>query len=448
MKSKNRSAKNHSHDVYHGKNPFSKTEWAIIKEELKDEEAYKRNLPIFSKLMEKNDPMRSMRINPFHLMNLMASRVGTAMATNTLTRESIQEGRIMDAVFQDVVDQIDPNFIMDVLMSAVKDTKIKREKRALLWATGELITTCLSQEGDQRASRVIQAIVFASMNHVMELTNRANTFFKEEEPFHFSYKKILDDSFDDDDWKALTDLTMSYEPDFTFYMSYQAADFCKKLSRPHGLRFYRILNYVSSRKPNQKRHVLLQGETEPNQNDENQDENFSEEQLRGITRDLLFQRIELCKSALQSMKSAAFGEVKDDLLNQSLNAAAYCMLSPVLFSMFIFQFIEKSVENAAQINPGDEKELIIDIIGSPKNTRLYEKYAQLLEQKGELAGAYLAYMRMEDLLENPDAELEKKILELRDKAEIDDSSAAYELARIIQSAAQPQNAFANEPKFD
>ncbi|MGC9328616.1 MAG: hypothetical protein ACP5I1_13350, partial [Candidatus Hinthialibacter sp.] len=266
------------------------------------------------------------------------------------------------------------------------------------------------------------------------------------EPFQsFTYNKFLDGSFHEDDWRELISYSLSFEPEFTYSMSQHMIHLNKKISRPYGVRFYRILNFIDSLKPNQKRRILQPGETELPQNDESQNNQFSNETMVGIMMDLLIQRFEFAKDALQSIKSAAMGAMEDNSLNEMLNAAAYSLVSPAMYSLFIFHLFDQSCTNALQINPDDEKELIIDITASPKNARLYKKYAQLLEQKSDSIGAYLVYNHLQKLLETPDADVEKKILELREKHQFDEIDPESEIIKMVESRTQPQNPFANDP---
>ncbi|MGC9329254.1 MAG: hypothetical protein ACP5I1_16595, partial [Candidatus Hinthialibacter sp.] len=86
MKSKKRTAKkNRANHVSRGKSPFSKKELEIIEEELKDEEAYKRNIPIFINFMKKSNPLESLRLNPYNLIDAMRMRFSKFMKTNLLT---------------------------------------------------------------------------------------------------------------------------------------------------------------------------------------------------------------------------------------------------------------------------------------------------------------------------------------------------------------------------
>ena len=394
--------------------PFSEKENAIIIEELKDKEAYQRNLPLLLTLLKDSPNLRSIRINPFQVMMVMESRHRTVMANAAVGGQPVQDEQFIDMVVQDFSDQLNPHALLETLIPITKQTKIKREKRVLLWAAGEIIAT-IAEKKSCRESAAIRTIVLSSVQHSMGLSQLASNFIHEKEPFKFNYKQIMDDSFTEENWEEMLTPAQEYEPDFTFSMSQHASSLFQGVKKPFGVRFHRIIRYATAAKGTQ-RSILLPGETQLPQNDQN-DEEMQRRMVEGLMGDFSpARRPEFIKDIISSIKNAAFGEIEDDKLVPLLNAVSYCFLSPLPANPFLMQLYQASGEKADQINPEDEKELIIDIKGSPANTKLYQRYAELLTNKKEYMGALQTYFYLQELLEKPDPAIEKIIEDLLEKA--------------------------------
>ncbi len=396
------------------KSLFSEKENAIILEELKDKDAYQRNLPLLLTLLKDSPNLRSIRINPFQVMMVMESRHRTVMANASLGGQPVPDEQFIDMVVQDFADQLNPEALLDSLMPIAKQTKIKREKRVLLWATGEIIAT-IAENKSCRESAAIRTIVLSSVQHSMGLSHHASNFIHEKEPFKFNYKQVLDDSLTDENWEELLNLSQEYEPDFTFSMSQHANSLFQGIKKPFGLRFHRVIRYASAAQGKQ-RSILLPGETSIPKNDENEEE-IQRRMVGGLLGDFsIARRVEFAKEVISSIKTAAFGELEEDKLCPFLNAVAYCFLSPLPANPFLMQLYQTSGEKADQLNPDDEKELIIDIKGSPTNTKLYQRYAELLVNKEEYMGALQTYFYLQELLETPDPAFDEIIEDLLEKA--------------------------------
>lgn len=415
MSSKTRTPRLRNQKIHPGKSLFSDKEHAIIREELADANSHKRNIPIFQEMIQKYNELRDLRINPFQMLSVYNARYQSMTANASISGQTIQEERMIESIIQDYAERLDFASILEILVPIAKAVKIKREKRALLWLAGEILQT-IGNNSSLKESLAVRAIIVSSFTHAMAIMDRISRFLRGEEPFSPIVPKILDGSWTKENWKALLVNTIDLESDFTTAMSSDLMALFNEISRPFGLRFHRVIRYAFAMKDKQKRSILLPGESSAQENDR-LDEETSNRLMESLLRDLSpVRRVEFAKDAIQSIQSAAFGEIDKNQLSMHLNAVAYCFLSPIPISPFLAQLYRISGENAEQINPSDEKELIIDLKGSPENPLLYLRYVELLEQKGEFLPAAQVCDCLREIAPDLSDELNAKINQLRQRA--------------------------------
>ncbi len=428
------------------KSPFSEKEMALMRSEIRDAEAGKRNFPIISEQFLYNPSLHRLRINPFELYQVMDHFQHSASAHLALgEQESINYDRYFDTILKHYAERIDIQALIDILIPVTKNTKIKREKRALLWATSEILST-ISQQRPLSESIVVRSLIYTSMTFAMDLFKTVSKFTNKVEPYTFDYQQIMEGNFNEEEWIDFIHRFNNFEPDFTSALSQQALLILKECSPTAGLRFHHIIRYPLIMKHKQKRNILLPGETVTPEENPLEEESLDKETLErisvGIWKDLSFYKLNnqsetyFCyiKDAIRSIRDAAFGKVDENRLHADLNAIAYCFLSGLPINPFLAKLYQVSGENAENINPSDEKEIILDLKGSPENPHLYRKYAELLEQKEEKLGALHVYMYLQEI--SPDSELEIKITDLI-------QSIFEQQNSTMNSASNPGNA---EPK--
>lgn len=421
------------------KNPFSDKELIIIRDELADSGGASRNMPIFQDCIDKYTHLRELRIDPYQMMSILESTHRAAAARASMSGQTIPENKILDSLIDDLSERVDFRRILDILIPVAKAAKIKREKRALLWAAGEILTT-ISEQHTPKKSLGIRSLILASINYSIRVNREIGLFLAGNEPYSFSYKYIINNAWTEKEWRDLLEKTHALEQDFTYNVSHTAMSLFKKISRPFGLRFHRIVRYAQAMKDKQKRNILLPGETQPQASDSESGNSLDHETIERLSYSIMAdyspgRRLEYAKDALNSIQSAAAGEIDEPELNLYLNAAAYTFLSFMQVSPFLVYLYKASGDNAEQINPADEKELIVDIKGSPDNPSPYRRYGELLEQKGELLPALQVYSCVSDLTSDDGEKTEikakmdaliHKITEEREKSKQTESNILVE----------------------
>ncbi len=410
--SKNKKKKQ-GHSIPHrGKVLFGEKENAILREEMADETAPKRNTPILLNLLQEYAPQ--CRMNPFDILEMLDNHHRSMMAHASMSGQTVDDDRIINTIVQQLSEQINLESILDIYTSLAKNAKIKREKRALLWAIADTISTVSSRQ-KLHESPAIRTFILSSIWYAMTLGQKISAFLFEQEPFSFSYKKILNGSFSYDDWKKLIDEISPSDKDFLITMSHHARVLFQEVSRPFGFRFCQIIRYPRVMKDKLKRSILLPGEADT-QPDDKLDEETAKRLIEALMLDISHLiRLEYAQNVLQSIRSAAFGEMEERELNICLNAAAFCLISPLPINPFLIELYRRSGEKAEEINPSDEREIIIDLKGSPDNIRLYHKYAELLENKNEYLGAAQVYSYIRTLQKQDDPQFEEKLKTLISK---------------------------------
>lgn len=394
---------------------LSEKELAVMREEHDDQNGATRNIPMLRQLMLSDPELSPMLYDPSLLPMLMAQVIRQLNSQHMFTTESTQNEEFLRSVAQALLPHFNPSVVLNDLIRIVKERKIKREKRTLLWAVGDLMAVVYQRMQPQQ-SAVFQTIVTTSIDNATRLSQLANVIREGLEPYHFNYEDYMDGPIPQEKFEQLHQELGPQLPSLQRIMSLWAMEAFENIKKPFGLPFSDILHYPSAF-PKKKSSLIISGshEDETQDNEENDEEKYRKiiEALRQDRMQMTAQ--EVAKKTVQSMKSASFGELEPDKLNGYLNAATFSLLFPFIDNPLLVRLYEYSGEHAGEMIPDDEKSDWIEITSDPDNPRLYQLYGDTLLEKDSWQAARKAYIRAHELTEEPSEELKTKLNDLNQR---------------------------------
>ncbi|MBI1388693.1 MAG: hypothetical protein GC154_09630 [bacterium] len=394
----------------------------IIKKELDDPEAPRRNTPVLREMLLTNRALRRILYNPFQMLTLTQTLERDLVSRASLSNQQLTNDQFFEQLIESVAPYLNLQGMLDFILAAAKHAKIKREKRVLLWAAAE-IAIIISSQHRASESAVVRVVIMASLANAMELAQTASDFLDGKEPFNFSAEKLISDEFGEEDWNRLMQRVELFSQDFFMSISIRAMELFEALKKPFGLPFYRILHYPASIKTAERKLILMPGEEHAPKEEENEEEKMQRlaQSVRGDVDRGYLSRAD--KDAVKAIKSAAFGEIDFEREPMMLNAAAFSTRFPSEWNPFFLRLYRESGEKAESINPKDEQNAIMDIKTDAKNPARYIRYGEVLFDKQNWAGAYNAYRHAQLLSEqdNPAIigrlrEIESRLLESKPAA--------------------------------
>ncbi len=389
---------------------FSKKEFDILKEELADEDAANRHNQPLATLFLSNPLLKSVLIPMPQIMPVVSEIQKRLRAETSLAGTSIDESGMGKKIIEQIVPLVDVDYLSNALINAIKEIKIKHEKRMLLWAFGEL-AVILGNKKEPSESLVVQIVAVTSVQYGSGVIEEAKKIIHEEPPYEFSAERILDGSLQEDDFDLLFSNLVHFEPHLSALISISALALFELIKRPFGLRFHQIIHYPIVAKTKQ-RLIVVPGKTENDEPEESEIERM-QKLNNAWSRDMnASNSLDAIKQILRDIKTAAFGDVDPEALRVPLNAAAFCLLFPVSMSPFLLEFYEKSGQNAEQINPEDEVNLIVEMKHSPEDAGHVRRYADLLYEKKKWKIAFQVYNRYLDMIDKPDEDLKARFEQL------------------------------------
>jgi hypothetical protein len=398
------------------KSALTKQEIEIMQTEMRDETASQRYLPIFNTMLLTDPDLRALLFDPFRMTILLDSVSRNLKADMSLRGKKADFNTVLDLVIKQLAPGIEMTPLLGILLTARKKIKIKKEKKALLWVIGELIMT-ITQKHNPADSATIRMMVLASIQATHVLMDNTNQIITGKEPYSFDYAKFLNGADIEAEFERLIPLVSPHEPDLSLSVSSHSLELLTTSSQPFGLRFHQIIHYPIVGKLIEKKRILLPGQSQAEGEEELDDTQFNQF-VTSLGSDMQlwsesFQtRVQLMKEVIDSAKRANFDRVNQPEFQTLLSATAYSLLFFVTPNPFLIRLYKQSGEKADQINPEDEKMLIIDMKSAPDNPRLYRKYADLLYEKNEMRGALNVYQRVMELLPEPDVDVTARIAEL------------------------------------
>ena len=394
---------------------LSEQELEIMHEESEDSQAAGRNWPLFSELM-KNDPELScMLYDPALLPILMFRHVKQIQASQTLAGGSAGQEEFLRSMMESLKPHFNAPRVMNDLIGLMKRHKIKREKRLLLWAIGDLMQVVYNK-ATLGKSVVFQAFVTTSIDYSMQLSQTANQIREGGEPYRFHYEDYLVSPIPVEKYNQWFD-TFGHRIDSLHrVMSLWSMELFERIKKPFGLRFYQVIHFPFQHLEKKSKLIFSPGESESALSETI----TRQEKYEAITRALFqdFYTLSLpviIRQVVQSLRATAFGEVDPQELNHQCNAVAFSLLFPYLENMFRMTLYEKSAEQAEELNPEDERTDIIEIKNAPDNPRAYLRYAETLAEKEEWEGAFHVHRRAGKFMDQPDEAWTRRLKELEEK---------------------------------
>lgn len=392
---------------------LSDSELAMMRAELEDESGLRRNAAMLAQLMRTNHDLRPLLFDPMPLTGYLARLVQDLRANRALSGEAVSDEEVQRHVAQRYQRVFNPQSVLNRLTFVAKNTKIKREKRALLWAIGGVFHL-ISQNEQPVNTPIYNLIVQLSMQRAMGAQKMAEDLAEGREPHNFSHENYLKEGGYDDFIDLIGKLGL---PGFDAFSLLDAwfLGILSEMKQAAGFRFHQILHYPAAA-PKRKSTLITGAAEQPDETPESEEatQKIIEE---GFVRDYrLMLPDEFAREYVRSFKSAKFGELPADRLNVEANIAALVLLNGGYDTASLHEIYIQSGKNALELNPEDEKNDIIEILSSPENPRAYQNYGERLCAKDEWGGAFRAYVRTVDLMgqagEEPGEEIRKRTHEI------------------------------------
>lgn len=409
MSKKTRKSRELNEDRLANKKILGKKDFDTIKEELSDPDAANRHSQTLTHLLINHPRLKQLLIPSFYVLPIVKEFHKQRVANSGLAIDKTGNEQVGESLIRQLIPYINLDHLSAGILSISKEIKIKREKRALLWAFGELAIFLTEKDAKLTDSFVVQAVASASAQYSIIVFNESLKLITEQPPYEFSAQKILDGSFTHDDWNKIITQLNHIIFDVSQFLSFHAEKLFTLIQKPFGFRFYQIIHYPIVAKPSPKSLLVIPGHNPAPEDDESPTDRLNR-LTPGLSRDIAqHYSLDDVKDILSSIKSAAFGEVDPDDLKQSLNAAAINLIFPFAINKFLIDVYEKSGEIAEKINPPDEINAIVEIKSAPDNGEWIRRYADLLYRKEQWQAAFRVYKRYLDFIDEPDEEMKNRL---------------------------------------
>lgn len=394
-------------------NLFSDKERALIHDDLKDPQIAERNITFLIDMLSRKSDLKPLLFEPTEIIYTINQHLSQKKQQSFLTKEDMHKDDFIQKLITQLSSIDTRELLLGILIPIAKSTKIKREKRVLLWSAVEIIENLQSGRKPEN-SRVVQAVSATSVKRAYDILLAFSHFIDGKAPLSFHYRRILDDTWTFQERDQLLANVQPYEHYFTQLVSLRALYLLKKIKQPFGYRFYNVIHYP----------LLM--ELEPfcqmsmNEQPIVDSTRLDDYPLQAITHAVQMNvpyawRWDIAKRMLHSIVSAAPEEEERKSLEEDINMAAFSMISLFYPNDFIFNLYLKSGHCAEEINPEDERALIVDIKSNPRNYELYQRYAELLVEKQEFEGAYIVYNLLASIPECITEQLIQRHGELHDQ---------------------------------
>lgn len=392
---------------------LSPTEMSIMREEHDDPSGAQRNMPLLQQLLLEDQEMSRLLFSPTTLAPMVSQVTQYVNSQKSLISESIKDEDYYQVLLNSLLPYFKVNVLLNHFTRIAKDRKIKREKRTLLWAVGDLMAIAGGHVKPLQ-SNVFETIVKTSIEKMNYFFRMTSIIFEGKEPFHFNYEDYLGESFPADKFQLLYNAIASNKQEFHYFSSLSTLVVFDKITKPFGLPFYEILRYPAAM-PKKKSSLIVSSSDEADeQNQDKSDEEQYHNLIHALRRDhLTVSGKDWAAFAIQSLKNAAFGEMEPERLNEYLNGIMFSFLFPYLDNPLLITLYQDSGEHAGELIPDDERNDWIEITSAPENPQGYRNYGDTLLKKENWQGARKAYMRAGELMDEIDAELKEKIESLK-----------------------------------
>jgi hypothetical protein len=406
--------RNKSTSLFH-KYAFNEKEKQILKEEISNPDSITANTLVFSNLLLNSPELRRVLFNPFRMLILIDSAQRDIMARESLRGTQASPDDFLQPILQELAHQIQPQALIGFLIPYMKQIKIKKDKRAILWAIGDLMRTS-SENSNPKDSLSIRTLVLSSIQNAVKLSEFTDNLLNDKVPGHFDYSVYTGTESAEEDYIRILSLIHTNEPNLSMFVSVRATELFNQCERLFGTRFFHIMHYPSICRMIEKKSILMPGETQK------EDEELSDDQIIALSESFLYDlgywhchleyRRQLLRELVASVKSAAMSALEKPDFQTALQAMAFCVLFTRDWVPFFTRLYHISGEHISKFNPDDEIPMIIDLKSSPDNPRCYHRYAEFLASKKEYFGALNVYRRLSEILPEKDDTVEARIQEL------------------------------------
>ena len=209
---------------------FSEKEKQIIQEEMGNPEAVQQNVPVLQQLLLTRPELKRVLFDPFRLLLLLDSVQRNLTANASISGKQLKDEDFLIPVMRQLAPQINGQFLIGYLISYLKQTKIKKEKRALLWTIADLMIT-VSDKIKPENSPAIRSIVMTSIQNAQFLAFLVESLVENQGPFNFEYTKFTESNADLAEYNRIYSLVAPSEPNLSMGVSVRAMDlfsFCQK----------------------------------------------------------------------------------------------------------------------------------------------------------------------------------------------------------------------------
>ena len=216
---------------------LSLKEQEIVREEIADSTAPKRNAPILNSIALREPAMIPLLFDPTYLPMFTAHLHDHLKADSALTGNLPTDVDVFEELAQSLSDSFDPSLAIDVLLRVLKQTKVKRERRVLLWAIGDLIRSTSQKEPFARCI-AFRTLISASIVNATNLYQQTDLFMDGKEPYNFNYQKVLDKTYTQSELQNLADSMKPNVDSFYTLLSMRSMLLFQDVKKPFGLRFF------------------------------------------------------------------------------------------------------------------------------------------------------------------------------------------------------------------
>lgn len=400
---------------------FSDKERAIIEKEFEDEKAPERNFSILTNLLQTDSQLNRLLISPMDMSPFLREVEEEITSQSTLEAKTPDSDEFVQKIYERIAPMMDPFAIADFFYKKAKDTKVKQQKKVLLWAAAEILINAGTPKGDIPRSAILYGLVVLSLSTAENYRGVMHAIMNGKEPYDFNYEQIIEDTYPMEKLDKLQKDTINFQSDIQFSMDLVANELAEKLSKPFGVPFCAIPSYAQMAKRTGGSSTIITSPNETNPAESMSDEEKENHLALSMRMDILMGFMnEFSSHLLRSLEEASFGELQEDERKMLLNSAAYLVLFPSVWSRLWFTAYRNSGEKFREFNPEQDHPLIAEILASPNQPEPCIRYADHLLEREEVRGGYNMLRFAAQLYEEPDPDLLQRIYALDEKIEAED----------------------------
>lgn len=410
--SKKQPSQRHKKEIAELQDLIKSKEYQTALKDIADQDTTNRNIPAFHNLLMGNPSLQQILFDVFFMSQAISSIEKQLMANSSLSGQARNDEALYQQLLQNLTPMLNPDLIMQSLGHAIKETKIKKDRRLLFWALAEFLNT-FAQNQSINDSLVARCIIMASFTRTSEVYSTVQEIITTSPLAGLTYKDFMDKPLDLDSCERITGELLSLNPDAGFLLTTRALELFDRVKEPFGMRFYRVLHYPSAFRKTKSNLIITPGQEQKPQEEEESEQEQGEKLLEAAFKDVTNHTNHglLCE-LLQSIRSAAFGHIELNKIEHLLNAAVYAMFIPINVNPFFLKLYDDSGKNWDKINPEEEKHYILDIKGAPDQSFNYRRYADHLYEKEHYEGALMTYRHTAKMLNEPDETIDQRIKEI------------------------------------